>query len=182
MTTRRSRPRSATLLPIAGVALIVLAAALFALRDSGGAVAGTGGPRIRVTGAYLPEPASPDTAAAYLTIHNDGDGPDVLLGVGSDVSDQVSLHENVEHGMTGVMRPMAAPRIPAGGVRAFAPGADHIMLDHPRPLTVGQVVTLTLRFQRSGEVRVRAPVIAIGAVPPTGVATVSSGGASHAGG
>jgi copper(I)-binding protein len=164
-----SRPGHGRLLalPVAGVLVIGLALVLLALRDRGGAaVAAPSGPRLAVSSAYVREPASPDVAAAYLTIANTGAAPDELLGVSSDVAAEASLHQQDRQGMADIMRPLASLRVPARGSVAFTPGGDHIMLTRPTALRPGQTVQLTLRFRVTGMVRVAAPVIAIGQPPP----------------
>lgn len=106
-------------------------------------------PKLRVTGAYVPAPASPDVAAAYFTVLDSGRTGDVLTGVASDVSAETMLHRS-----TGQTMEMVGPvRVPAHGRLVFAPGGYHVMLDKPvRRLRPGDHVTLTLRLDRKSVV------------------------------
>jgi copper(I)-binding protein len=102
------------------------------------------------------------SGAAYMIIQNKGGEDDALIGAKSDVSAVTEIHEmviddnNVMH-----MKPVEGQRlvIPAKGKVELKPGSYHIMLinlDHQ--LTEGEVVHLTLKFEKSGEMKVDAPV------------------------
>ena len=122
-------------------------------------------PRLRVTGAYVPAPASPDVAAAYFTVLDSGRTGDVLTGVASDASAETMLHRSTGQKMEMV----GSVRVPAHGRLVFAPGGYHVMLDKPvRRLRPGDHVTLTLRFRRSAAITVTAPVEPIGWRPDGG--------------
>ncbi len=57
------------------------------------------------------------------------------------------------------MRPVDRVPVPAGGSVELKPGSYHVMLlELAAPLEVGQKVTLTLEFERAGEVVVTAEV------------------------
>ena len=162
----------ATLLLRAG-ALILAAAGVLTLSCSTDpatawalpvASASATGPRLQVTGAYVPQPASPDVAAAYLIIHNAGDRADRLISVRSDVSDEVMLHET----RAGKMVHLAGLEVPAHGSATLAPKGIHLMLMEPkRQLRRGDRVQLTLVFAASGPMRIDAPVLGIGERPVT---------------
>ncbi|MCO5968382.1 copper chaperone PCu(A)C [Actinoallomurus soli] len=123
---------------------------------------GSTGPRLKVTGAYVPRPASPDVAAAYFTISDSGDKGDELTGVTADVSAQAMMHQST--GRT--MRMVDRVPVPAHGRLTFAPGGYHVMLEHPtRSLREGDHVRLTLRFRRSASITVDAPVEPVGYRP-----------------
>jgi copper(I)-binding protein len=116
---------------------------------------GPAGPRLKVSGAYVPRPASPDVAAAYFTVTDSGGAGDDLIGVTADVSAQTMMHQST--GLT--MRMVDQVPVPAHGRVTFAPGGYHVMLEHPdRPLRQGDHVRLTLRFRRSAAITVDAPV------------------------
>lgn len=151
MAWRRRMPA----LLLAGVVVVALAAWM----SSGP----SGAPDLRVVGAYVPEPASPDVAAAYFTVINGGGGDDELTGVTSDVSAETMMHRS-----TGLaMEMVRSVSISAHGRLAFRPGGYHVMLERPeRRLRRGDHVTLTLRFLRSAATVVHAPVEPIGYRPP----------------
>jgi copper(I)-binding protein len=112
--------------------------------------------------AYVPRPASPDVAAAYFTVIDEGGAGDELIGVGSDVAAETMMHRST--GQT--MEMVGSVPIPAKGRLVFRPGGYHVMLQRPvRSLRPGDHVTLTLRFRRSASVTVRAPVEPIGYRP-----------------
>lgn len=119
---------------------------------------------LRVTDAYVPEPASPDVAAAYFTITNSGGRPAVLSGVSTDVSEMSMLHET-----TGTeMRHLASVTVPPHGTLAFTRGHYHVMIESlARRLREGDNVKLTLRFEGGEEITVDAPVMPIGHRPPS---------------
>ncbi|GAB3971519.1 copper chaperone PCu(A)C [Actinoallomurus acanthiterrae] len=160
MTAIVRRHRSAGA-PAAVMAVVLLSATAVTLD---GCSAGPGGPRLRVSGAYVPRPASPDVAAAYFTVVNSGDSADELTGVTADVSAQAMMHQSA----AGTMRMIERIPVPAHGRLTFAPGGYHVMLEHPmRSLRAGDHVRLTLRFRRSAAMTVEAPVEPIGYRPET---------------
>jgi hypothetical protein len=150
----------------------------------GGVVAGS----IRVFGAYVREPASPDVAAAYLSIANDGTQPDTLLSVSSGAADTVAVHD--VPGQTPVPTPSQAPgarvggggadagtsdmlatgplTIPGGSTVTLAPTRGHLMLQGlDGTLRPGDQVNLLLTFKHAGQVLVSAPVVPIASPAPT---------------
>ena len=96
------------------------------------------------------------TGAGYLKIENAGESDEVLLGASAEVASGVELHEMST--VDDVMRMRALPeglRIPAGGHVELAAGGTHLMLlGVKRPLIAGEKLPVTLRFARTGEVRV----------------------------
>ena len=99
------------------------------------------------------------SAAAYFTLVNSG-GRDRLLAVDAPGAGKAGLH--LTSMADGIMRMRALPQgieIPAGGRVLLSPSGQHVMikaLNHP--LAPGSEIRLTLRFERQGEVTVRAPV------------------------
>ena len=102
--------------------------------------------------------ASPTTG--YVVIHNAG-GSDTLLGASTPAAASVTIQER---------RP--SPTDPAGvlvavdslAVEGFAdlrlqPGSDQLLLEGlVKPLSVGEKIQLTLRFERAGNITVEADV------------------------
>jgi copper(I)-binding protein len=133
------------------------------------AVAGSTVGDLTITGVYIRQPASPDVAAAYLSIRNAGADEDSLRSAYSGAARETTLH-----GQPGVVEPGAHADsgpvpIPANGSVTLAPGRGHIMLEGlTGPLRPGDEVSLLLRFAGAGQVLVEAPVIAIGAAAPGG--------------
>ena len=119
---------------------------------------------IKITGAYIPQPATPSVAAAYFTVTETGSQGDVLLSATSVPASQASLMQETESGanagtMTDITGGLA---IPADGAIALGPGGYHLMLTNPAsPLTAGGSVTLTLRFKDAGTVTLKVPVTSL---------------------
>ena len=105
------------------------------------------------------------TAAAYLTVMNQGSDADHLIGIATPVAENAMLHTTAI-GDDGVMkmRPVEAIEVPAGGEVRLEPGGPHIMLmGVHEPLMAGEHFPLTLSFERAGDVTVTVPVADIAA-------------------
>ncbi|GLW08033.1 hypothetical protein Misp01_31630 [Microtetraspora sp. NBRC 13810] len=156
--TRSRAPFAAAVL----IAVVAVAALTAVLRPGG---ADTAEPR--VSQAYVPQPASPDVAAAYFTVTNTGGRPDTLKAVSSDVSGMTMMHRTTANTMEAV----PSLTVPAHGKLVFSPGGYHVMIESPvRGLRQGDRVRLTLTFERAGRITVDAPVMPIG-YRPGGAAT-----------
>jgi hypothetical protein len=132
---------------------------------------------IEVTGAYIPQPASPQVAVAYLTLHDTGPAGDVLISAATDPVSQTSvMREVATGGNAGAMLNVSGDlTVPAYGSLALSPGGYHLMLTDPAArLMAGDHVTLTLMFKRAGAVRVRVPVTSLLSDAQTGAAPTSS--------
>ncbi|HET9167989.1 MAG TPA: copper chaperone PCu(A)C [Actinospica sp.] len=119
---------------------------------------------IKITDAYIPQPASPDVAAAYFTVTDGGSVGDVLLSASSKPASQASLMQEAETGAdAGVMTDIPGGlSIPAGGAVELGPGGYHLMLTNPAAvLKAGQTVVLDLRFKNSGTVTLKVPVTSL---------------------
>lgn len=101
------------------------------------------------------------SGGAFMVINNAGAADDRLVSASSDVAEMVQLHTNVQSA-DGVMQMVEVPEgfvIPAGGSHALARGGDHVMLmGLTRALADGDVVTMTLTFEKAGEITVEVPV------------------------
>jgi copper(I)-binding protein len=93
------------------------------------------------------------SAAAYLTVTNNGTGPDRLVAVSTDAAAHTMLHSTSEQDGVTRMRHMGdGLAIPSKTAVELSPGRTHVMLNGlKKPLRRGQVFTLTLKFERSGE-------------------------------
>lgn len=117
---------------------------------------------ITITDAYArTSGAAAKTGAAFMVIENHQTVDDRLLSVASDVAAKAELHTHKE-GTDGVMQMLAVPEgfpVAAGGSHELARGGDHIMfLGLTRKLAQGDTVTVTLTFEKAGEVTVEVPV------------------------
>ncbi|WP_126979380.1 copper chaperone PCu(A)C [Frigidibacter oleivorans] len=101
------------------------------------------------------------TAAAFMVIENHSDQPDRLISATSDVAERVELHTH-KASADGVMQMLKIEdgiAIAPHGEHALARGGDHVMfLGLTRPLAQGDMVEVTLSFERAGEVTVELPV------------------------
>jgi copper(I)-binding protein len=158
----RAAARAAAAVVAGAGALLLANAASSGASSSASSGAGTA-PHESVTGAYVREPASPDVAAAYFTVHNTGGAEDTLTGVAASTAGTASMHSDDGSRMVDLV----APRIPAGGRLDFQPGANHVMLTKPGPHKAGDTVRLTLTFAESPPVVVTAPVIGIDQEAPS---------------
>ncbi|HEV7372107.1 copper chaperone PCu(A)C [Arenibaculum sp.] len=105
--------------------------------------------------------------AAFLSIRNEGDTPDRLLGAETPIAARAELHAHVEEDGVMRMRPVDAVDIPADATAVLAPGGFHLMLLGLKgPLVEGGSFPLTLSFEKSGPARVVVPVLAAGASAP----------------
>jgi periplasmic copper chaperone A len=141
---------------------------------------------MQVTGAFLPLPASPSVASAYLEFHNLTAQADTLVAMSTAVAQSTMA---MSEGATS-MQMLGAVTIPAHGTVSFTPGHDHVMLQGlNRKLKVGQVVDVHLRFRHAGMLNLEIPVVPLDRILPssnttsaTGSGTNSAGGKSKGGG
>ncbi|HEY7484913.1 MAG TPA: copper chaperone PCu(A)C [Streptosporangiaceae bacterium] len=151
---------------VAGSVAFGVGAALLAAGIGPPASAAGERPRLSVTGAYIPQPGTPAEVAAYATVRNAGGSADRLLGVRTDVSTIVMLHQGAARDMADMQTVGAVP-LPAHRRVELADGGLHIMIMQPaRALRVGDSVRLTLVFARSDPLTVSAPVVQAGDGPP----------------
>lgn len=124
---------------------------------------------ITITNAYVREPASPDVAAAYFTIHNNSGSSDTLQSVLSGAGQSTSLHTDTGTTMADMPNGIT---VAAHSTYTLTPGKAHVMIEKLiGTLTAGQTVNLQLRFAKAGTINVVAPVIAILAPAPTSSAS-----------
>ena len=131
-----------------------------------------------ITGGYVPQPASPDVAAAYLTITNDGGTAEKLVTVTTSVTGTVMPMTETDTGSVGSMTDLSSITVPAHGSVQFVPNHAHLMLEKPKQLRVGDQVSMTLTFSPATTVRITLPVVPIGSVPAGPTALPTSGRSS----
>ena len=115
---------------------------------------------LEITGAWVrATPPGARTAAAYLTIANQGPA-DRLLGAASPAARELQLHTEAAAGQIRVMTPVAAIELPAGGIVRLEPGGSHIMLvDLATGLAPGTEIELSLRFANAATMTITVPVL-----------------------
>jgi periplasmic copper chaperone A len=136
------------------ISVAALAACLLAAPASAHDGVHVNGAQIVVVGPKAP------VAAAYFIIENHAVQDDRLLAVRTDAAERAELHRSAE--ADGVMTMTPVPEgfaIDGSGTIALERGGAHVMLlGLTRPLADGDLVTLTLTFERAGEVVVEVPV------------------------
>jgi copper(I)-binding protein len=140
-------------------------AGLFLLAAGTGSAASAGGdrPRLSVSRAYIPPPGSVAEVMAVATVRNAGGAPDTLIGVRTDVSTIVMMHQGAGSGMDMV----DAVVLPAHRTVALTASGRHIMIMQPtRALRPGDLVHLTFFFARSTPLSIDAPVTTAAGGPP----------------
>lgn len=134
------------------LAAVALAVAAPALAQDGVQVVD---PYVRVSGAMA------KSGAAFMVIENHAGSDDRLVKATSDVAQRVELHTH-KADAAGNMQMVEVPEgfaVPAHGSHALARGGDHVMfLGLTRSLAHGDMVQVTLTFEKAGEVVVEIPV------------------------
>jgi hypothetical protein len=100
------------------------------------------------------------TGAVYFTLVNNTDQEDALLSVHSPAAKAVEVHSSMmdENGNMTMLQQDSVP-VPAGGKVEFKPGGLHVMLiDLENDLKVNDSFSITLTFERTGEVEVNVIV------------------------
>ncbi len=99
--------------------------------------------------------------AAFMQLMNHGDEDDRLIAVRSEASKRVELHTHIK-GDGGVMRMVEVEEgfaLPAGGTHMLQRGGDHVMfMGLNQPWHQGDTVSVTLVFEKAGEMAVEIPV------------------------
>ena len=147
----------------------------------GSSMAATTG--VAVTDPWVVVPPTPDTTAAFGTLHNNGSTEVCLVGVDTDVAAMVQVHETVTEGNVAHMQEVAGGMaIPAGGTVQLKPGGYHVMLMQlTRPVAEGDSVDLTFRFSDGSAVTVTAPVRARAGMATSGGASATTSSMSSMG-
>lgn len=111
-------------------------------------------------------PPGGTVGGAYLTIRNPGSS-DRLLKVRTSASERAEIHQTSMVDGQMQMREIDALDIPANGQVKLEPGGLHLMLvGLKQPLHEGDVIPLTLEFERAGTLQVQARVESLGALSP----------------
>jgi len=170
---------AAVLAVVLGVVGLVVGARDSAGRNAAGTAAPSPTPAPPVNGttvgnltvydAYIRQPASPDIAAAYLTVRNEGDTADRLSSAYCGAAGTTSVHADSAAMQPGDSARSTPLRVPAGATVSLTPARGHIMLDKlTGTLAAGDTVSLLLRFDKAGQVLLDVPVISITAPAPGG--------------
>src|ERR1700716_2394767 len=110
-------------------------------------------------------PGGAKIAGGYLKITNNGTTPDRFIGVKSDPSDRVEIHEMSMSDGVMKMRPLPSGlEIKPGETVELKSGGYHLMfMDLKQPLKQGDTFKATLQFEKAGSLDVNFSVNALGA-------------------
>ena len=113
---------------------------------------------------------SAKTGAVFMTLKNTDAENDVLIKAASNVSEITEMHENfvdMENGRM-MMREIPVITVPAHDKAVLEPQGRHIMLIKLKEqLKEGGAFSLTLTFEKAGELVVPVAIVAPGAAPKT---------------
>lgn len=99
-------------------------------------------------------------SAAYMILHNHGAEADALIGVSTDAAEAAEMHLS-QMKADGTMEMIQQEKIdlPADGEVELKPGSYHVMLiGLKKDLVVGSEITLTLTFEKAGDITLTVPV------------------------
>lgn len=135
---------------ISGLILLVLTIALV----------GCSSKSLTVKDLWARQATAGENGGAYFTIDNPTNQADTLLGVSSPAAQTSEMHMTMV-GSDGVMSmtPQESVPVPAKGTTEFKPGGLHVMMINlQRDLNAGDTVSLTLKFEKAGEITVNGTV------------------------
>lgn len=101
------------------------------------------------------------SGAAFLMIVNDTDQDDRLIGATSDIAKRIETHTHIQ-GDDGVMMMREVEGgfpIAARSSHMLKRGGDHLMfMGLHRPMEHGDIITVTVTFEKAGDMTVEIPV------------------------
>ncbi len=116
---------------------------------------------ITISDPYLRRvPPTAPTGAAFMTIENTGEA-DRLVDVRSDAAKRVELHTHIDlgDGKMQMSHDEDGFEIPEAGMHRLDRGADHVMfMGFGAPMAEDGSVTVTLVFEKAGDVTVEIPL------------------------
>jgi copper(I)-binding protein len=117
---------------------------------------------MRIQDAYMrTSGAMAKSGAAFMVLENTGPEDDRLVAAASEIAARVELHTHKDIG-DGIMQMSEVEdgvAIPAGGQHVLARGGDHVMfMGLTGPVAEGDIVTVTLTFEKAGDIAVDIPV------------------------
>ncbi len=111
------------------------------------------GGELMVIDAWSPQaPPAASTHAAYISLHNMGETPRVLVAVSSTHYAMAHIHQSKETDGVSSMMMIDRIKIPVGAVLSMKPGGFHVMLMRPKSaMNIGDKLPLSLTFE-NGEI------------------------------
>lgn len=112
-------------------------------------------------------PQGAPVGAAYLSIQTDDKTSDTLLSVATPVAGRAELHSSTMEGGIMKMRRLDKLELKPGTIHELKPMGDHLMLMQLKePLKQGDVLKLTLTFEKAGMIEIEGPIAPVGANGP----------------
>jgi copper(I)-binding protein len=114
-------------------------------------------------------PGGVKVGGAYFEIKAAAGKGDRLVAASSPVAGSVEIHNHIMEGGVARMRRVDAIPVAGGKSIVLAPSGYHVMLmDLKGPLKEGDLLKLTLVFEKAGQIEVDATVEPVGAMGPHG--------------
>jgi copper(I)-binding protein len=114
---------------------------------------------MEIVDAWARPAESGANSAAYFEIDSSPEG-DTLLSASSQIAERTEIHRTtIDSEGKARMEQQSSVEIPGGEITRFAPGGYHVMFIHLHAaLLVGDIFSLTLNFERAGEVTIDVEV------------------------
>jgi copper(I)-binding protein len=127
-------------------------------------------------------PPGAKVAAGFFTIENTGSEADRLVGITTPLG-KAEVHQTAEVNGVSTMRPLeGGVSIAPGQKVTLAPGGLHVMITELKePLKEGNMLPLTLRFQKAGEIDATLHIRPPGAPAPGDAGARGRDPAGHSG-
>jgi len=127
-------------------------------------------------------PPGAKVAAGFFTVENTGSEPDRLVDIKTPVG-KADIHETATVNGVSTMRPLDGGLPIAPGQKVtLAPGGLHVMITELKePLKEGEMLHLTLHFQKAGEIEATLHIRPPGAPGPGDAKGGGAGSGSHDG-
>ncbi len=104
---------------------------------------------------------SAKSGAAFMTIMNNSNEPDRLVSATSPAAKRLETHTHImtDDGVMQMREVKGGFPIPANGTHMLQRGGDHLMfMGLNGPMLDGDTVTVTLTFEKAGDITVDIPV------------------------
>jgi len=102
-------------------------------------------------------------AAGYMVVKNAGGKPDAIVSASSPNAERVELHTHLMENGVMKMRPVKTVEVPAKGAVEFKSGGFHLMIfGTKKPLKAGDMLPLTVVFEKAGPLEMEFAVETIG--------------------
>lgn len=115
-------------------------------------------------------PGGSTVGVAFMEVKTADGVQDRLISAASPVAGRVEIHTHIMDGDVMKMRKVDSIDVASGQSHVLKPGGDHIMLfDLKQPLKEGDLVKLTLTFEKAGAIDIEGTVEPVGAKGPHGM-------------